>query len=1770
MMLMGMVMLILMIAASAQAALNEKVKLTGNLTVSVDGAGFYPATSGTVQVEKPAGATVVGAYLATANMWFGGGPQPDGALQIEGVPVSWDEIVSFNVAGTDVYNHWSDVTAIVQPIVDAAAGGIIDLTITETNSLAVDGSVLTVVFDDPAKTTENTVIVLFGVPDFSGEILTLLLDDPIDTADPDLAAHLSVGISYSYQQNGPGQQSLLNINGQRLSSAAGGEDDGMPANGALLTVGGVGDDLNNPPPYALPVSPSDPDDELYDLVPFLSDGDQIISLWDQSGSYENIFYAMYYLQNVTTSESYPDNVVLTPASASAFRGADHTVTAIVWDDTGFPMASVDVTFNVLSGPNAGQTGINTTDANGRATFTYTSNGDMGQDTIQASYSGINSNVVSVDWLNQNPDAVDDSDTTDEELAVTIDVLINDTDPESDSLEVDSVTDGTNGSVVNNVTDVTYTPDLDFVGIDTFTYTISDGLGGFDTATVTVTVGPMPDDPVAVDDSDTTDEEVAVTIDVLANDYDVDGETPSVVSVTDGTNGTVVNNGIDVTYTPDLDFFGTDTFDYTIDDGTGRTATATVTVTVDPLPDDPTAVDDSATTDEDVTVNIDVLVNDFDVDGDLVLVDLATDGTNGTVINNGTDIDYTPNQDFNGIDSFDYTIGDGTGRTATATVTVTVNPMPDDPVAVDDAAITDEEVAVTIDVLANDYDIDGDLILVDLASDGTNGTVINDGTDVTYIPNQDFYGIDSFDYTIGDGTGRTATATVTVTVNPLPDDPTAVDDADTTDEEVAVTIDVLANDFDVDGESPTVVSVADGANGTVVNNGTDVTYTPQLDFFGTDTFDYTIDDGTGRTATATVTVTVNPMPDDPVAIDDLAETDEDIAVVIDVLANDYDVDGESPSVSAVTDGTNGTVINNGTDVTYTPNQNFNGTDSFDYTIDDGTGRTATATVTVTINPINDAPQFVDPTPVGPLAAVENTELTFTALAIDPEDDPVIYGSIDLPPAAQIDPDSGVFSWTPTWSDAGSWDITLTATDGNLTGEHPLVIEVSALDLDNDGLPDGWEVLVDLDPASLDSDNDGIADGEEVGDDIDNPNNTDNDDLIDALDDDSDGDGILDIEEAGDDDPLTAAADTDEDGTPDYRDLDSDDDLVDDDQDNCRIDVNPGQEDMDNDQVGDLCDDDRDGDGVDNTVEESWSLDPDDPDSDDDGISDGDELGDPDNPTNSDDDALIDALDDDSDNDGLLDIDEAGDDDLATEPLDTDEDGLPNYLDDDSDNDTVTDDIDNCYLVANTDQADSDNNGEGDACDNDLDGDGVINDDDNCPMVQNPGQADLDSDGFGDECDGDDDNDLVDDELDNCPQIANADQLDSDLDELGDACDDDDDDDQVLDDQDNCPVDANPLQENQDGDQWGDVCDVDDDNDGWLDTADNCPLVENPDQIDSDGDLSGNLCDDDDDNDEISDLDDNCPLVANFDQMDTDQDGVGDVCEDDMDGDGVLDEADNCPEVANPDQENSDDDEQGDVCDLDDDNDGVVDSQDNCPLVANSDQYNTDNDLEGDVCDSDDDNDLVLDDEDNCPLVANADQADADDNGVGDACDGDLDGDGVADDQDNCPERVNPDQLNSDNDQLGDLCDDDDDDDQILDAVDNCPLTANQDQLDSDGDLLGNACDDDDDNDGVLDDTDNCPLVVNPDQTDSGGTAKGDACEDDLDGDGVVDDLDNCPQTSNADQADEDQDGIGDLCDPDYGNILTSETGCGCSTTDSSSPWAMLLFFGMLVWIRRIWA
>lgn len=299
------------------------------------------------------------------------------------------------------------------------------------------------------------------------------------------------------------------------------------------------------------------------------------------------------------------------------------------------------------------------------------------------------------------------------------------------------------------------------------------------------------DPDAQDDVATTGEDMSAIIDLLANDTDADGDTLTLIGFTQGLNGSVIDNGDGtVTYTPNPNISGGDSFTYTIEDGNGGSDSATVAVTIIPVNDAPQAAGDAYSTDEDMALNIaaaGVLTNDNDVDGDSLTAVLTSDVVHGTLtLNADGGFTYIPEANFDGIDSFTYKANDGDLDSNEVTVFLTVNSANDAPVANADSVSVNEDAFVVGNVLSNDTDIDEDDLIVTGVNGETPGssisgtygtlTLMSDGS-FTYNADQDILDVldpgtagifDAFEYDISDGNGGVSSSLLTITIEILND------------------------------------------------------------------------------------------------------------------------------------------------------------------------------------------------------------------------------------------------------------------------------------------------------------------------------------------------------------------------------------------------------------------------------------------------------------------------------------------------------------------------------------------------------------------------------------------------------------------------------------------------------------------------------------------------------------------------------------------------------------------------------------------------------------------------------------------------------------------------------------------------------------------------------------------------------------------------------------------------------------------------------------------
>ncbi|WP_409327378.1 tandem-95 repeat protein, partial [Vibrio parahaemolyticus] len=568
-------------------------------------------------------------------------------------------------------------------------------------------------------------------------------------------------------------------------------------------------------------------------------------------------------------------------------------------------------------------------------------------------------------INDAPNAENDVITTGEDTAVTIDVLVNDSDVEGDVLSIQSASvPSEQGSVDIVDGKLVFTPAENFNGEATISYIVTDG-DLTDEAKVSVTVTPVNDSPVAVDDTTSIQEDTAVTIDVLTNDTDVDGDKLSIESASvPKEQGTVEVVDGKLVFTPAENFNGQAEITYTVTDGQ-LTDEAKVTVTVNPVNDAPTIKVDAVESITEDAVNTDTVVatltvRDTDTPEDQLTVSLENN-SNGYFVLVGNEVKLTQagvdavnNDELNLKDlTISASVSDGVNPTASDSDSLIVNRVNDAPTvenAIADQVLSEDFDAYTIDLNEVFKDSDSSLEFSVSGNNSIQISIVNGVATIT--PTADWNGKEAITFTAKDPSGESVSQTVDFTVAPVAD---IVADKATVVEDTPTIIKVLGNDtFEGDGKVVSLDANNGPVNGSVsVNPDGSVTYTPNDNYHGIDSFTYIVTSG-GVSESTTVNVDVTPENDAPVAKDDTAITDEDTPVTIDVLPNDTDVDGDKLSIeSASVPKEQGTVeVVNGK-LVFTPTENFNGDAEIIYTVTDGQ-LTDEAKVTVTVNPVNDAP------------------------------------------------------------------------------------------------------------------------------------------------------------------------------------------------------------------------------------------------------------------------------------------------------------------------------------------------------------------------------------------------------------------------------------------------------------------------------------------------------------------------------------------------------------------------------------------------------------------------------------------------------------------------------------------------------------------------------------------------------------------------------------------------------------------------------------------------
>ncbi|WP_190273159.1 Ig-like domain-containing protein [Shewanella sediminis] len=406
---------------------------------------------------------------------------------------------------------------------------------------------------------------------------------------------------------------------------------------------------------------------------------------------------------------------------------------------------------------------------------------------------------------------------------------------------------------------------------------------------------------------------------------------------------------------------------------------------------------AVTMDEDGSpTSFSLTLNATDAQGNTLIWSIQTPAINGTASVSGTGtskvIGYTPNQDFNGSDSFAVKVDDGNGLSDSITVNLAIAPINDVTVITDQAVSTGEEVALAITLSGTDAD--GDALTYSVVSQPSHGVLSGEAPSLTYTPNVDFVGLDSFTFKANDGFVDSDIATVSITVSNDNDAPVITNQVVSTDEEVTLAITLTGTD--ADGDTLTYSVISQPSHGVLSGEAPSLTYTPDDDFAGEDSFTYKANDGKLDSNNGTISITVSNDNDDPVAVDDEVTLLSGESIEILVLGNDTDADGDTLTVVASSADLGATTVQNNSTVLYQSLAGFVGDTVVQYGITDGNDGNATAEILIHVLAMDDEslpvitlPENIDINASGFLTQVD----LGVAVAVDSSGNPVPVTLLD---------------------------------------------------------------------------------------------------------------------------------------------------------------------------------------------------------------------------------------------------------------------------------------------------------------------------------------------------------------------------------------------------------------------------------------------------------------------------------------------------------------------------------------------------------------------------------------------------------------------------------------------------------------------------------------------------------------------------------------------------------------------------------------------------------
>jgi hypothetical protein len=664
-------------------------------------------------------------------------------------------------------------------------------------------------------------------------------------------------------------------------------------------------------------------------------------------------------------------------------------------------------------------------------------------------------------------------------------------------------DPPHGSLSGTAPNLTYSPDLNYFGADSFTYQVWDGVNGSVLATVSLTINSVNDIPVANGQTWNTDEDIASPL--ILSGSDVDGDVITYSLVSGPTNGVLSGTIPNYIYTPNLNYYGSDSFTFKVNDTHSDSATATVAITINSVNDAPEV--DNLIKNTLINTPVNITLQGTDVENDPLTFSIVDPPIHGVLSGVIPALTYTPTGSYVGSDSFTYKANDTYIDSNIATVNINISTGNLAPIANNQSVSTNEDISKNITLTGSDPE--NAAITFTILDQPLHGILSGSVPDVVYTPNNNYNGDDHFTFKVNDGYLDSSIATVSITIFAINDQPLAIGQDIETNADTAVGITLTGSDIDNNPLTFSIVTIPE--HGILTGTAPDLIFTPTSGYIGPDSFTFKVNDGLVDSAPALVNITVLSGNLPPIANAQEVETNEDVPLGITLTGSD--AEGADLTYSFLYPPTHGNFGGSSApNLTYTPFSNYFGTDYFIFRVYDGVNWSEPATVSITIHPINDLPrgtnQILETNKNNALdILISGTDVDGDILSYSISTDPVNGRLTGTPPNMVYTPDENyigldtfrfmVFDGT-SWS-ASSALVTINVVAFNniptafpdeysVLRDQSLIINspgvmINDLDLDGDSLL--AYVVDDVQHGSLSLNTDGsliyVANGNYVGDD-----------------------------------------------------------------------------------------------------------------------------------------------------------------------------------------------------------------------------------------------------------------------------------------------------------------------------------------------------------------------------------------------------------------------------------------------------------------------------------------------------------------------------------------------------------------------------------------------------------------------------------------------------------------------------------------------------------------